>query len=176
MLDTGELLQLEERLRQEVDENLLSWLTLLNRVGDLEKWLEMIGLADLVRTEPLFTPHKTGKIIVIGESRVKQQDLLVAAKKHGYEKDRFEFHTSYEELKSEDFRDLQYNANYCLILVGPTPHKGKTMEGGYTSIIDSLDQPEIYPPLLRLGNENLKITKTSFIEGLTTAKNNGWIE
>lgn len=175
MLDINELLKLEEVMREEVEENLLSWLTCLNRTGDLEQWLDMIGMASLVKTEPLFKPHKSGKIIVIGESRVKQEDLLIAAKKQGFEKDRFDFFTSYEDLKTEDFRFLQYNPNYCLILVGPTPHKGKTMEGGYTSIITALDQPEMYPPLLRLGNDTLKITKASFVEGLNTARHNGWV-
>lgn len=175
MLDTNEILKLEEIMREEVEENLLYWLTRLNRAGDLEQWLDMIGMASLVKTEPLFKPHKSGKIIVIGESRVKQKDLLVAAKKQGYEKNRFEFYTSYEELKSEDFRFLQFNPDYCLILVGPTPHKGKTMEGGYSSVISALDQPEMYPPLLRLGNDTLKITKASFVDGLNTARQKGWV-
>lgn len=175
MLDINELLKLEKVMREEVEENLLSWLTRLNRTGDLEHWLDMIGMASLVRVEPLFKPHKSGIIIVIGESRVKQQDLLMAAKKEGFDKERFEFHTSYEELKEEDFRSLRYNPNYCLILVGPTPHKGKTMEGGYSSIISALDQPEMYPPLLRLGNDTLKITKASFVDGLNTARHKGWV-
>lgn len=175
MLDTDELLILEERFRSESDEKLLFWLSKLNRTGELESWLEMVGLSSLITNEPWFRPHKTGIIVVIGETKLKKNDLLIVAKKMGFEKDRFEFYLTYEELKKKDFNKMRYDSSYSLILVGPTPHKGKTMEGGYSSIITAMEQKEGYPPVRRLGNNELKITKATFVEALEDAQNKRWI-
>lgn len=41
------------------------------------------------------------------------------------------------------------------------PHSGHA-KGDYSSVITALEQQEGYPPVVRMGTNGLKITKTSF--------------
>lgn len=169
MLDIYELQVLEERLQDYFAKNIVECLCKLNRNEDLETWLELAGLDYMIQPENAYRPYRTGKIVVVGESMASEDALLAVAKKLGFEKGRFVFYLSYEDLKSKSFKHLQYNPQYSLILVGPTPHKGKAMAGGYSSIIDSFENQDGYPPVIRMGSNNLKITKTGFSEKLSYA-------
>ena len=46
-------------------------------------------------------------------------------------------------------------------MVGPMPHSGSG-KGNYSSIISALESEEGYPPVVRLGSNGLKITKSDF--------------
>ena len=83
MLDVEELLELEDNIRKELDDHLPAALSMLNRTGELETFLKMLGMEDLLQSKPLYQVYKTGKIIVIGRSDVKAKVLLSIAKSLG---------------------------------------------------------------------------------------------
>ena len=103
MLDVEELLELEDNIRKELDDHLPAALSMLNRTGELETFLKMLGMEDLLQSKPLYQVYKTGKIIVIGRSDVKAEVLLSIAKSLGLSKDRFELYLDYEDGKTFDF-------------------------------------------------------------------------
>lgn len=106
MLDVEELLELEDNIRKELDDHLPAALSMLNRTGELETFLKMLGMEDLLQSKPLYQVYKTGKIIVIGRSDVKAEVLLSIAKSLGLSKDRFELYLDYEDGKTFDFERL----------------------------------------------------------------------
>lgn len=161
MLDVEELCELEDAIRKELDEHLTTVLAKLNRTGELETLLCLLDMEHLLKQEPGYQVFKTGKIIVIGQSDVRKEDLLAIAKKLGLDKNRFEFHLGYEDAKNYDFSKTRWQASYSLIMVGPMPHSGSA-KGDSGSIIASLESQEGYPPIVRLGSNGLKITKSDF--------------
>lgn len=48
MLDVEELLELEDNIRKELDDHLPAALSMLNRTGELETFLKMLGMEDLL--------------------------------------------------------------------------------------------------------------------------------
>lgn len=161
MLDVEELLELEDNIRKELDDHLPAALSMLNRTGELETFLKMLGMEDLLQSKPLYQVYKTGKIIVIGRSDVKAEVLLSIAKSLGLSKDRFELYLDYEDGKTFDFEKTHWKPQYALIMVGPMPHSG-TSKGDSGSVIAKIESTEGYPPVVRLGTNGLKITKTDF--------------
>ena len=161
MLDVEELLELEDNIRKELDDHLPAALSMLNRTGELEAFLKMLGMEDLLQSKPLYQVYKTGKIIVIGRSDVKAEVLLSIAKSLGLSKERFELHLDYEDGKTFDFEKTYWKPQYALIMVGPMPHSG-TGKGDSGSIIAKIESTEGYPPVVRLGTNGLKITKADF--------------
>ena len=161
MLDISELEELENSLRTELETKLPGIISYLNRAGRLEEFLEMMGLRDLLTPTKQFIAYKTGKIIVLGESEVKQDLLELVGKKLGIDKRRFDFYLGYEEAAKFDSRGIQWNPDYAVILAGPQPHSGIS-KGEYSSIITAMEKEDGYPPLIRLGTNTLKITKSGF--------------
>ncbi len=161
MLGYEELAELEDNIKAEIDNYLTNALTRLNRSGQLEDFLQMLGMEHLLKRESGYEVYKSGKIVVIGQSDVKPDILLSIAKKLGLEKERFELYLNYEDAKTFDFDRLQWNPRYSLLMVGPMPHSG-IIKGDYSSIISALETKDGYPPVVRLGSNTLKITKSDF--------------
>ncbi|WP_306780040.1 hypothetical protein [Agathobacter rectalis] len=132
-----------------------------------------LGMHDYLGTEAEGKCNRDGKIIVIGQSEVGKDKLAAVAKKMGIAKDRFEFLLDYKDAKTFDFRKTQWSSKYSYILVGPMPHSG-VAKGEYSSIISAIESEAGYPPVVKMGTDGLKITKTSFrntLEYLLTEKN-----
>ena len=161
MLGVEELTALEDELRAELNERLEEILSRLNRSGQLEELLEILGLESLLHRESAYCVPNTGKIVVIGQSEVKADILLTVAGKLGLDKKRFELYLEYEDAKKFNFRKMQYNPGYCAVLVGPMPHSG-TAKGEYSSMIAAIELESGYPPVVRLGLNSLKISKSDF--------------
>lgn len=168
MLSIEQLEDLDERLKYELDEHLTQILTRLNREDRVHELLEILGLSDLLKPEPMYTCFNNGKIVVLGESNVAEAILLSIAKSLGLDKKRFEFHLGYDKVKMFDSRKMQWNPAYSLVLVGPMPHSG-TSKGDASSVITALENTEGYPPVIRLGTNSLKISKSDFKAKLTEA-------
>lgn len=109
---------------------------------------------------------QSGKIVVIGQSDVKSEALFPIAKQLGLEKNRFELYLDYEDAKTFNFCKTQWQPTYSLLMVGPVPHSGIN-KGNYGSIISAVETEEGYPPVVRLGFDGLKITKSDFRTKLT---------
>ena len=70
---------------------------------------------------------------------------------------------------------MRYNPNYALVLFEPIGHSARD-KGEYGRIITAMEQVDGYSPVMRLGQNDLKITKTNFQEMLTEAIRDGIIE
>ena len=165
MLNYNEIGELEKAILKELPEKLLPALTKLNRTGDLEHLLDMLGLKDLLGNENEYEVFRTGKIVVVGQSDVKADVLLTIAGKAGISKDRLELYLDYNDAKKLDFRKMQWDPTYSAILVGPMPHSGVS-KGDFGSVISALENTEGYPPVVKMGETTLKITKTQFKQKL----------
>ena len=136
---------------------------------NLEGYLASIGMHDLypVYEEPLYQTDPYGEILVIGESKLKEQQIYGCFKEFGIPKERIALHLGYNEAQTFPFKDLRYNENYRLILFGPVPHSGKG-KGDYSSIITQLENTDGYPKVVRLQDAHgLKITRTSLKEAIS---------
>lgn len=161
MLNVEELFELEESIKEELDDHLTAALSRMNRSGQLEEFLRLLGMEHLLQRESGYEVYKTGKIVVIGQSDVKPEALLSIAKQLGLDKNRFELHLDYEDAKTFNFHKMQWQPTYSLLMVGPMPHSGSG-KGDYGSIISALESEDGYPPVVILGSNGLKITKSDF--------------
>lgn len=174
MLDVTQLLELEEQLQLELNNRLGEILSLLNRTGRLEEFLELIGLKSLLFHDNAYETFKNGRIVVIGASPVKTAALLAIGEELGISRDRFEFHLEYKDAQSLNVSNFRYNLDYSLIMVGPMPHSGVGKEDA-SSIISAMESKEGYPPVVRLGTTGLKITKSDFRSKLQESIDTGKI-
>lgn len=172
MLGINELLELEEELRDVLNERLEEILIKLNRNEKLEEALLLLGLGELLGLNEIEEQLCDGKIIVIGQSEVSKEKLAAVAKNLGITKDRFEYYLNYEDAKKFDFRKIRRNDKYSYILVGQMPHSGRA-KGDFSSIITALENQDGFPPVVRMGTNGLKITKSSFRKSLETLISEG---
>ena len=161
MLNVEELFDLEEELKEELVQHLTEILVKLNRTGRLHDLLDLLEMESLLNPNIGYQPYKAGKIIVIGQSDVKEEALLSIAASLGINKNRFEFYLEYMDAVKFNFHKMQWQPSYSVILVGPMPHSGVS-KGNFGSIISALENEEGYPPVVRLGCSGLKITKSDF--------------
>ena len=174
MLDFEELAELEDALKAELDENLTGILAQLNRNNQLADLLHLLGMEHLLTPNSKYWVHKTGKILIIGQSSAKKSDLTAIAEKVGLERQRLEFHLDYKDAKTFNFRKLQWDNTYSVILVGPMGHSG-TAKGDHSSVIAALESEDGYPPVVRLGSNGLKITKSNFRTKLNELLESGMV-
>lgn len=81
---------------------------LANRMNELEHLLESWGFQELIKPcTSFYETCKDGKIVVIGNSQVKERDLLGIVKNLGLDKDRFEFCLDYDAIETYNFKKLQ---------------------------------------------------------------------
>lgn len=134
-----------------------------NEDGSLNALLTRMGWSDLLQeNDDGFYSYPSGKIVVLGGSECPENRLLGVAKDLGLDKKRFEFCLDYEDTVRYDYRSLQYQAQYRVILAGPIPHK-TSGTGEYASLISKLENEPGYPKVIRLtANQALKITKSNF--------------
>lgn len=146
-------------------ETLKERLTYLNRTEQLDNLLDLLGVssADSVAQK--------GIIAVVGDSEVSKQCLLAIGKECGISKDRFEFCLNYDEAKRFNFKKTQYSDRYSLIMIGPMPHSSYG-SGDFSSALSALRNTDGYPPVVSLGLQSLKITKTNFKNTLEELINN----
>ena len=62
-----------------------------NLGGTLEELLAKMGMSDLLEAEDKYETYTDGKIVVIGDSNVKEEVLRAIAEKAGVDKKRLEF-------------------------------------------------------------------------------------
>lgn len=151
---------------EEIIDAITAKIALANRMNELDGLLESWGLQELignnsVSSDDFYDTYKDGTIVVIGTSQVKEHDLLGIAKSLGLSKDRFEFCLDYDEIVKFNFKKMQHKPNYRLVIVGPMPHS-TAGKGDSSSAIAEMETRDGYPKVVRLGSNELKITKTSF--------------
>ena len=157
MFDVAELDNLSISLKNVFScfETLKERLTYLNRTEQLDNLLDLLGVSSVDSVA------QKGIIVVVGDSEVSKQCLLAIGKECGISKDRFEFCLSYDEAKRFNFKKTQYSDRYSLIMIGPMPHSSYG-SGDFSSALSALRNTEGYPPIVTLGAQSLKITKSNF--------------
>lgn len=173
--DVDILSEIEEGLDKIFDDDLLKILSMLNRKNQLDVFLEMIGHQELIPRRKAFQATKQGSIIVVGYSEVKQKHLEGVIKELGLDKERFEFYLDYDDGISRKVKSWQWNTKISAILVGPMPHSGEA-KGDYGSVISALEQEDGYPPVVRLGKNDLCISKSDFKDKLQDLLDSNIIE
>lgn len=154
MLDYEEL--------EELIETITSMITVANRSGELEQLLKGWNLDHLILGSSVYATEKSGKIVVIGESEVKENVLRGLVKKYGINVNRFEFCLDYGAAKKYPYKKLRYNTNYRLVIFGPVPHSSSGKNDS-TSVIAEMKNNEGYPRVEVLSsNREVKITKSNF--------------
>lgn len=161
MFSTEELNNIIETLKQRV--------FIANANGELELLLNKLGIEYTKTTcikDTIFSGTPSGKVLIIGESSVKKNNIIGMLKgsEFGFDNSsimkRFEFVFEYETLNSFSFNKLT-KWNYAVILAGPIPHSIRGRDDN-ASLLCKLEKNEedIYPPVIRLtANSQLKITK-----------------
>ena len=166
MLEIEQVMTLSERLITFFsDDKLLEIITKLNRLGNLEDFLNLIGAENLLDEDQGYRPSPSGYIVVLGASEVKDEMLISVGKKLGIDKSKFKFITSYESAKKFEIGTMQYNSNFAAVICGPMPHKCSST-GDYNSVISRLEQEGGYPPVKKLGERELHISKSNFKKAL----------
>ena len=130
--------------------------------GNLKVYLSSVGMVDLIQKEEtsLYDTDPYGKILIIGQANIRDNEIYGCLKEYGLDKERIELQLGYDEAKSYSFKKLQYNSSYRLILIGPVPHSGVGKEDK-SSIITQIETTDGYPKVIRLSDgHGLKITKT----------------
>jgi len=163
-LSINELQVLEQNLKEVLHNHFSEILSRINYSGQLAELLNVLGLENLLPYQKV-NSNKQGMILVIGQSEVKQNKLLAVAKELGFDKNRFEFCLDYNEAKTFPYRKMQYSPKYSAVLVGAMPHSVKD-KGDFSSMITAMEKQEGYPPVIRMGSNELKITKSNFEQAL----------
>lgn len=159
-LSINELQVLEQDLKEILKDNFSEILSRVNYSGQIVELLSVMGLENLLSYRKSMY-NKQGKIVVIGQSETKINKLLAVAKELGFDKNRFEFCLDYSKAKTFQYKKMQYSPNYSCVLVGAIPHSVKD-KGNFSSMITAMEEQEGYPPVIRMGSNELKITKTGF--------------
>lgn len=105
------------------------------------------------------------RILVVGQSQVKEAALARAATENGFAAENIDFRLGYKE--NYRFSTLEFSDTYSDVLFGPLPHSQEG-KGASSSIITQMESaPARWPNPIKLSaNGALKITKDSFIQGL----------
>lgn len=109
---------------------------------------------------------------MFGDSQIKLKDMHGCLKSLGISKRRFE-HIPYDEITNYNFRNLEYNNSYRLILIGPMPHSAKGM-GDSNSVIEWLTNNKNIAKTIKL--DNLKVTKTAFKKAIQNEIESGYLK
>lgn len=176
--DVDTIEALLKTLHERLQEDLFAIITILNREERLEDWLNLMGMSDLIESKKEETyGTKTGRIIVIGESRVKKNVLESIMEEMGIDKHRLSCCLEYHDIKHYHFRNHQWNLEDAIIFVGSMGHKAEAIDG-YSSPIAMMEQESGYPPVLRLEESDhslANVTKSNFRNGLQKAIDEGII-
>ncbi|WP_314039959.1 hypothetical protein [Slackia exigua] len=165
-LSAYELEDLQQAMMERMEESLLPAISRANRTGELSDLLRLLGMDDLAGDDGAVDMHPT-RIIVMGDSMVKESKLRSLARKHGFDPSLFDFALGYDQLKHYDFAKLRGTFTYRAVLVGPMPHSTSGKRSASSAIAEMQSHPETYPPVVELRDSTgLKITNNSFAKGL----------
>lgn len=148
----------------------------MNSEGTIDRFLKIAGLSSLFEEEAKETDNQdpSGYIVVIGASMISANAIKGICKTMGISPERLKLHLDYEKAQKLNYRSMYCNSRYALILFGPIGHSARD-KGDYSSIITAIEGENGYPPVIRLGTNELKVTKTGFKKALADAIERGYI-
>ena len=139
----------------------------------LEEFLSMLKMSSLLEIEEVLHTFPHGKIYLMGDSAVKEKDLIGISESLGISKDRI-VRVQFNDTVNFDYSIFENNPKIGAVMFGPMPHKTEGC-GDYSSVIARMeDHREMYPRVIRLmANGVLKITKTNFKSELKNLLDSG---
>lgn len=161
MLSPEQIEVLEDVLVERAEEILYH----MNSQGTIDQFLKIAGLSSLFEEEAKETDNQdpSGYIVVIGASMISANAIKGICKTMGISPKRLKLYLDYEKAQKLNYRSMYCNSRYALILFGPIGHSARDKgENGY-------------PPVIRLGTNELKVTKTGFKKALADAIECGYI-
>lgn len=165
-LSPYELDDLQQAMMERMEDALLPAISMANRTGKLAELLRLLDMGDLLG-EDGYADLRPRKVIVLGDSMVKERKLRSIAKGHGVDTADLEFALGYDELKHFDFAKLRNSLSYRAVLVGPMPHSTPGKRDASSAVAEMQAHPEIYPLVVEVQDSNgLKITNNSFAKAL----------
>lgn len=171
-LSAPELADLHDRVCDLMGDALLPALSRANRTGELPQLLTLLGMGELLG-EGDEADLRPKRLLVLGDSMVKEPKLRSIANKNGCDPSLIDFALGYEGLKHFDFASLRYSDRFRAVLVGPMPHSTPGKRDAGSAVAEMEAHPEIYPPVIELRDATgLKITNNSFaraVAGLCAA-------
>lgn len=135
-----------------------------NRMGELDNLLIDWKITTSSLQKDYYDTYKDGKIVVIGAPTVKEKDLISIIKNYKLDIKRFEFCLDYDKSKTYNYKKLQFEPKYRLVIFGAVPHSstGKLSSG---NVVSQMKTVAGYPRVEALYNgSELKITKSNFKE------------
>ena len=133
----------------------------LNEHGKINDLLSLLGIDEYTGD------NRKEKIAVLGQASISSNELYKVAADMGIPKDRIEMCLEYKKAAAFNAEKLK-NDKYAAILVGPMPHSGE-FKGKYSSIVTAMENSVGFPPVIRVGTNGMKITKSSFKKALRQA-------
>ena len=165
-LSAYELDDLQQAMMERMEDAILPAISRANRVGELDELLHLLGMDDLLGDNGA-TDIRPTRIVVMGDSMVKESKLRSIAKRHGFNPTIFDFALGYDQMKHYDFAKLRGTFTYRAVFVGPMPHSTPGKRDASSAVAEMEARPEIYPPVIELRDSNgLKITNNSFARAL----------
>lgn len=145
-----------------------------DRLDDLLRKYGMEGL--IPRNQFGYDTNWDGKLLIIGDSRISSDIIYGITKNIGLNPEQVEVFLEYDLIEKYNFKNLQYNPTYRLVLCGPMPHSN-TSTGDYSNPISMMEQEEGFPRVIRLGGtQDLKITKSNLKITIKEQIANGYLQ
>jgi len=155
-LEYEELIELSNQVTEFVSHQILK----MNQQNRLNEYLVKIGFLEK-KKENLLINRETSKILIIGESSIKENIIVGIFKDSGISKNRIEAVLDYEHAAKYSYSNLLWNHNYGAILFGPIPHSAEGKKDS-SSIIAEIENNKGYPESRRLvASGKFKITKNN---------------
>ena len=136
-----------------------------NQQDSLDEYLVDIGFKEKP-TRYYETNKKTSKILIVGQTDLREDVIKAIFRENGISKDRLELIREYDKASKYNFSKLQWNTHYGAILFGPISHSGE-VKGDASSTITKIENTEGYPSCKRLSaNNDIKITKSNLRQAI----------
>ena len=124
------------------------------------------------------------RLILIGDTKLKRERLLVEFKRVGFDKQKVELHIEYDKMKQIKINDLtRIRSRYDGIILGPMPHIPKGTLRGQSLIGMMENNTQEYPPFvvckersgtLKITNNSLKSALNELIPKIDNYNNYRW--
>ena len=114
MREEVSLLEIQEKIYQKV----LREVTEAHYENRINEVLNKYGMQDDI--EYLYYNRNNSKILVVGNSMISKDKLIIIAKRYGINEKFLKFELDYNRLHNYNFKKLENSMNYSDVLVGPT--------------------------------------------------------
>ena len=157
-----------EKIIDDLTAKITDEVRMANRTGLLEEVLEKYDY-HIEEQVTSWLYNDSSKVIVIGQTNMKEKDIRDCIKSFGLDYKRFEFYLDYKKLPQYNFiSKLEYNDRYSDVMVCATPHSMAGVSEASSLIAMIEHNQSNYPKLTRITEENgtLKFTKSGLKKAL----------